>query len=357
LETSINEVPRNEKQLLSFERKRKLYENLFIYLSQELAKAGIAQAEDISDIRTLNKARMIGTGPISPKKKLILLFGLMVGSVIPLGWIVLRYSFDDVIESENQIEQNTDIPVIAKILEQDGKKPFTTGLTNWELEESFRDLAAHIHYLNAEKRNIIIGVTSYLPGEGKSFCSVNLAMQLANGGKRVILINLDFRKPEILPKYRKKDGFSKYLIHDHIKVEDVIHQWKNVDNLSYIPVDINNDNPQSYLSSPKLQGTLENLKVSYDYIILDTPAIGIVSDYLLVCKNIDLHLFLLRYKVSRIGFLKNLEKILKGTTSNKSYIVFNGVPKRKLSYKYSGYYYQGDSGENKNGTQNEIQSV
>ncbi len=348
LETSIDQVPRSQKQLLSFERKRNLYENLFIYLSQELAKAGIAQAEDIPDIRVLNQARMIGNGPVSPKKKLILMLGLVMGCLVPFGWIVFRYSFNDLIESEDQIEQSSDIPVIATIIQHRESSLLADGLSKWEMEEAFRDLAAKMHYLSSDGRNNVIGITSVLPGEGKSFCASNLAIQLANSGKKVLLINLDFRKPEPLPINPKKKKFSAYLNWNRINIESVVHRWVDVDNLYYIPIDQVTENPQKFLSSHKMVSTIQHLSSIYDCVILDTPAIGVVSDYLLISKIVDINLFLLRYKVSRRGFLKELERL--PNPSDKNYIVFNGAPKKKHKYGYADYYYSSSSKKVENGS-------
>lgn len=349
LETVINQLPSNEKQLLSYQRKSSLYENLFNYLNQELAKTGIAKAEDIPDTKVLDEARMAGNGPIAPQKKLIFALAFIVGLTIPLGWIILHDSIDETIYEITELENYSNFPVAASIASDNSNSLLSVSeLSEWRVEESFRDLTASIQFLIPDSSKNVIGITSTIPGEGKSFCSVNLAVNFAKGGKKVLLIDSDFRKPSLLEisNDETKKDFSYYLGNPKIPVESIIHEHPEISNFHYVPTEVEEKNPHILLSSPRFTKMLEELKGEYDYIIIDSPAIGLVSDYLLMSKSIDIHLFIVRRNISKISFLKNLDKLKRSGKLKNIYLVFNGAVGKSFKYGYSRYDYSNNKRAN-----------
>ena len=356
MDSFISELPQSQKRLLSIERKRTLYENLFNYLSQELAKAGIARAEDIPDTRILDRARMVGNGPISPKKKLILLLATLLGTSIPLGWLILKDALNDTIDDVSELEANSNIPIVATIAQQSsGPLLSKTRLSKWRLDESFRDLSVNLHHLNANSPNShssVIGITSTIPGEGKSFCATNLAMHLSRNKKKVILIDADFRKPGLLAVSKGKKGFSSYLLEPQVPLGAVIHKWESFPGLDYIPSEIENERIGEILSSERLSLAIDELGNRYDYIIIDSPAAGVVSDYLLLANLIDVHLFVFRKNYSRLSFLSNLKKFTDQNNEAKIYLVFNGEKDREFKYGYAKYY--SESSEKQVGRRNPL---
>ena len=335
----ISSLPMHENQLLTIQRQSALYENLFNYLSQELAKTGIAGAEQTSDTRVLDEARMVGSGPIAPQKKLLLALAFMIGILIPLTWIVL-FSPKDGIENVSQIMANTDIPVIASIIHHDSKAKNTKKVSLWKFKESFRDLSTNLRFVSS-KEHCVLGITSIMPEEGKTYNAINLGITFAEAGKKILIIDTDLRNPSLVNRVSKLEGkgLSNYLQGNISTVREIIYPHQELSNLNFIPTSLTEGNVHELLSSSKMKSLIQELKGEYDYIILDTPAVGLVSDYMLLSDLIDINLFVVRRKVAKIKFLEDLEKLAK-TGDKKSFIIFNDVLKKDYKYGYEEKYGQ-----------------
>lgn len=335
----ISSLPTRENQLLTIERQSTLYENLFNYLSQELAKTGIAASESTSDTRVLDEARMVGSGPVSPQKKLLMLLGLLIGIMIPLAWIVL-FSPKDGIENVSQIMAHSNIPVIANIVHHDmkAKKTKANDVSLWKLKESFRDLCTNLRFVSSREQ-CVIGITSIMPEEGKTYNAINLGITFAEAGKKTLIIDADLRNPSLVNRVSKIEGkgLSNYLQGDISSVSSIIYPHEKLDNLKFIPTSLAEGNVHEMLSGPKLKSLIEELKKKFDYIILDTPAAGLVSDFRLLSEVIDVNLFVVRRNVARIKFLNDLED-LQIDNRKKSFIIFNDVPKKDHKYGYEDKY-------------------
>lgn len=338
----IDQLPGEEKQLIGFQRKRVLYDNLFNYLSQELAKTGIARAEDIPDTKVLDEPRMIGGKPIAPQKAIIFLLAGIIGLIIPMGWIVFFDSFEGTIQSRNQLEACSDIPIVASIAHyQAGSRLFKKDNADWRVEESFRDLSAGLQFLIPDKRKNIIGVTSTVPDEGKTFVATNLAMSLAKSGRKVLIIDSDFRNPSVtrsIASDEQKD-LADFLMGNVQSITEITHTHNEVDNLYFIPTFLEEDNPHRILSSFKWSRLLQDLANTYDYVVIDSPALGLVSDYLLISKYVDIHLFVIRRNVSKPTYLAELEKLKKKGSMDRTFLIFNDAFGKSFKYGYSEYQY------------------
>jgi capsular exopolysaccharide synthesis family protein len=345
----INSLPTRENELLNIQRQSTLYENLYKYLSEELAKTGIARAEDTSDTRILDTARMAGSGPISPQKNLLLLLGFIIGVLIPFLWIVF-FSAKDIIENVNQIMANTDIPVIASIVHDETTKKSKSNVALWQLKESFRDLSTNLRFVSKEP--CVIGMTSIMPEEGKTYNAINLGITFAEAGKKTLIIDTDLRNPSLVKGIGKIEGKTlvNYLQGDVALMKDIIYPHEEVKNLDFIPTTVIEGNVHEVLSGDGIKSLVMELKNKYDYIILDTPAVGLVSDFILLSDIIDINLFVVRRNLAKIEFLADLEKLdsrSRHAKKKKSFIIFNDVPKKDHKYGY----------EDKYGRNNETQLV
>ncbi|WP_123772330.1 GumC family protein [Zobellia sp. OII3] len=376
IDEEISSLPTREIQLLNIQRQNTLYENLYKYLSQELAKTGIARAESTSDTRVLDEARMVGNGPVAPQKSLLLALAVVLGMLIPLGWMIF-FSPDDTIENVHQVMANSDMPIIASIVHYDNSStdksrgiPFlgvevekwirkfkgTSRLFDfvnenlkptdadsevalWKLKESFRDLSTNLKLVNSEDKGVI-GITSILPEEGKTYSAINLGITFAEAGKKTIIIDADLRNPSLVDHVGKVKGrgLSNYLKGEVKSVQDVIYTHDKLDNLKFIPTSIVDGNVHELLSCDKMKTIVAQLREEYDYVILDTPAVGLVSDFLLLLDVMDINLFVVRRNISKVEFLEDLDNLIPRDKKKKSYIIFNDALKEDHKYGYEAKY-------------------
>lgn len=336
----MSSLPTRENQLLNIERQSTLYENMFNYLSQELAKAGIARSESTSDTRILDEARMIGGGPITPDKMLLLILAVTLGIIVPMGWIAL-IAPNDIIRNIGQIMENTDIPVIASIANRGKKsKKGNTDISLWKIKESFRDLSANIEIVRPKTSCCSVGITSIMPGEGKTFCTINLGITLAESGKKTLIIDTDLRKPSLVDQIKKVEGkgLSNYLQGEISSLDTIIYSHDTLNKLQFIPTFIADGNIHELLSGVKMKSLIHELREKYDYILFDTPASGLVSDFLLFRDQLDVILFVLRRNIAKVEFLEDIEKLVPSDRKEKSFIIFNDVLMKGLKYGYDAKY-------------------
>lgn len=347
LEKRLNQLPANEKKLLNYERKATLNGNLYNYLSQELAKNNIARAENTPDVKVLDEPRRKGSGPIAPQKMLIMLLGGMIGTMLPLAWLVFSSSSNDTIDDIDYLDGQTKFPVAARIFH--AKKTITSPsqfVEQWQVKESFRDLGANLQFLVPDSNKNVIGITSTISGEGKTFCATSLGMSLAMEGKKVVLVDLNFRNPKLWKKSDRYQGreLSEYLTRDNVSLEDIIYDYSGIPNLKFIPTDSETANPHKLLSNGKLENLIQALKYEYDYVIIDSSPVGLVSDYLLISKYIDIHLFTIRRNMSKFSFLQELEGLSVRGKMENTFLIFND---EKISKAKKGYSYFNEKNRNK----------
>ena len=342
----ISSLPARENQLLNIERQTTLYENLFNYLSQELAKTGIAGAESMSDTKILDEPRMLGYGPVKPKKKMLLSMAALIGILIPLAGVAL-FSPNNTIENVDDITANSDLPIIASISYYDTKsKKKNSSLALWNLKESFRFLTANLKLFGKANQNVL-AITSVMPGEGKSFTSVNLAVTMAESGKKTLLIDTDLRSPSVVDEMHKVEGkgLSNYLMGDIEDYKDIIYPHETLKDLNFIPTAVVQTNIQYLLAGTKMKSLILELKKQYDYVILDTPAVGIVSDLLLFWEVIDINLFVIRRNVSKMSFLEDIANLIPEDKKKKSGIIFNNAEGKAQKYGYGQKYGQNEESQ------------
>ena len=341
----LNKLPLKEQKLINFERKYSLIESNFVWLMQKRYEADIAIAASVSDISVLDPAKDTGQGYISPRTSFNYMAALLLGIVLPLFVIIAKEILDNKIYTPEEIERISPIPLLGVV----GKNTRTTNLAVFKrpkssLAESFRSLRSNIQFLfgrNAKEKSKVIAVTSSVSGEGKTFISINMATVFALGGKKTVLVGLDLRKPKIFDDFEvsNKIGVVNYIISEATK--DEIIQKTKVPNLDVITSGPIPPNPSELIINPATEELIKSLKEDYDYIILDTPPIGIVSDASEIIKYADTTMYILRQAYSYKGMLKMInEKYKKEEISNIS-LVFNDFKvKSKYGYGYGyGYNY------------------
>jgi capsular exopolysaccharide synthesis family protein len=315
-----------------------LKESLYVFLLQKRTEAGLSEASTTSDIVVVNPP-MAGS-PISPKVWLNYVVAGLIGLLLPIAIFVGAELLNTRIQSRDDIESYSSVPIIAGI----GHNPQSNPLVIVEkpksaMAESFRALRSNLSYFTDNKDKQIFMVTSSIPGEGKSFTTLNLASAFALAGKKTLIIGADLRKPKLYSELKLNNdrGLSQYLS-SLTSLESII-QTSAIENLYFISGGAVPPNPSELLLKPAMTEMLTHLKTQFDFIILDTPPLGLVTDAFVLAPLVNHTLFVVRQDYTPRDVLQSLEEYYRtGKMSNIS-ILFNDLRKSGLGYGYGNYGY------------------
>jgi capsular exopolysaccharide synthesis family protein len=339
----LKRLPEKEQKLLNFQRKYALTESNYLYLLQKGYEARTAIAATVSDITVLDSAKDTGQKSSKPRKPFNYMVGLLLGTLLPLFIIIAIEVLDTKIQTVEDIEGLSTIPILGVV----GKKTTINNLSVFlkpksTVAESFRALRSNIHFLFDRKKineSKTVMITSSISGEGKTFVSINMATVFALSGKKTILVGLDLRKPKIFGDFDidNEEGVVNYLIGQKT-IEEIIIPSK-IENLDIITSGHVPPNPSELIMNSANEELMEYLKKNYEYIILDTPPVGLVADAFELVKYADVTLYVVRQGFTQKGMMKMInDKYAKKEVSNISIILNNF--KIKSSYGYGhGYGY------------------
>ena len=341
-------LPEQKQEHLKITRKYNLKDKIYSTFLEKRSEAEIVKASNISDINFLDRAKDVGGGLRGPKTSVNYILALLFGFLIPLILVFIIALLDNNINGVEDIQKLTKIPVIGVV----GKKSTENNLAVFEkpkspLAESFRAIRSSLQFLYKKQQKQgakILMITSSVSGEGKTFCSLNLATVFALSEKKTVIVGLDLRKPRIFGDFNIDNitGVVNYLIGQ--KTVDDIIQPTHIPYLDVISSGPIPPNPSELLMGDAMAELIEELKLKYDYIILDTPPVGLVSDALELSRFCDATLYVTRQGFTKKGMLGVVnEKHKRGELHNIS-IVFNGY-QNKAKYGYGYGYGYGAYGE------------
>ncbi|WP_439883349.1 polysaccharide biosynthesis tyrosine autokinase [Pontibacter sp. MBLB2868] len=344
LEATLAKQPENERRLADLKSQAAFVDKKYDFLQEKRAEAAISLATNTTDKKIVDKASFWGNGPVNAAPRIIYMLALVIGLIIPAAYIVLLENVDNTIQGKNDISSITNIPFLGVIAH--GTKSDKLAVKNnpkSAIAESFRSIRINLQYLLAETDFKVIGVTSSISGEGKTFCSVNLSNELALSGKRTVLIESDMRKPTFSKYFNVSEevGLSSYLGHN-LPLVDVIQKTEH-ENLDIIPCGPIPDNAIHLLEQPRMQQLIQELKKTYDYVVIDTPPIGFVSEYFILMKHMDTNLYVVKHKYTNKDLLNQINELHASKKIKNIYIVINDLNydktyeygyKRKASYYY-----------------------
>jgi tyrosine-protein kinase Etk/Wzc len=332
VDTAINKLPPMERELIGIQRKCDLNNTVYTYLLEKRAESGIARASNIPDNRIIDTASPYSSAQIRPKTKFNLTIALILGLILPMGGIALIDFFNDKVIDRKDVEGKTKVPVIGFISHSDvkGEIPVIEKPSS-SLAESFRSIRTAIKYFIGSNERPVIAVSSTISSEGKTFISINLAAITAMLGKKVLLVGLDLRKPRInkVLQFEDSPGMSTYLS-GNCKYEDIIRPTQ-INNLFYAPSGPIPPNPAELIETEYMKFFIESAKKEFDYIIIDTPPVAIVTDTLLLAPYADLNLFIVRQRYTARNTLEMIEQLSKKGDLHNLAIIINDI-------SLSGYY-------------------
>jgi capsular exopolysaccharide synthesis family protein len=339
LNSEINKLPRTERELFGIERKFNLNDALYTFLMQKRAEAQIAKAAYLPDADIIEPADIVGGVPISPKSKRILAMGFILGLVLPIGVLRLFSLMNNKVRDKDDLERLSDIPIIGQVYNNNKKTELVVTLySKSHIAESIRRLRSNLSYFLGKRQNSVILITSTFGQEGKSFISLNLAVSIALTNKKTILLGFDLRKPKFYERLDVKmnSGISS-LLSDQATLDDVI-QPTNIEHLDVITAGEEPPNPSELISSPNTKKLIKDLRGKYEYIIIDTPPVGLISDAHILMETADLNIYVVRQNQStRSDVLSNTNELLNTGIKNLCFVLNDIVLLKKTKYGYDYY--------------------
>jgi capsular exopolysaccharide synthesis family protein len=339
LERQFATMPEKGTQYTKNQRFYKLYEEFYLSMMQAKAEFEIAQAGSTPDFKILSSATLAGE-PVAPNRPMIYGIGFMSGLVLNFFFIGLIYLVNNKITGVQEIESGTRAPILGVIPEMRNKSTSPFYIVDHPrsiVSEAIRTLRTNLDFFASTHARKVIVISSTVSGEGKSFLAMNLGGILALSRKKVILLDLDMRKAK-MNVYANADpakGVSSILIHRHTPEECIIHT--SVEGFDFIPSGIHPPNPSELLLNGEFEGLLSKLRETYDYIVIDTPPVGLVTDGIMAMKRADLSIYVVRANYSKKDFLKNIDRITAINKLSNVSVVLNALPSSGKTYGY-GYY-------------------
>ena len=335
----ISDAPTQERQFVSIARQQEIKAGLYLMLLQKREENAIVLAAIANNAKIIDEAQADST-PISPKRMMIYLAALVFGIGIPVGVIYLIGLTKFKIEGRADVEKLTSLPVVGDIPLADEKTGAIAVFENQNnlMSETFRNVRTNLQFMLENGKNVIL-VTSTVSGEGKSFISANLAISLSLLGKKVVIVGLDIRKSGLnkvfnLPK--KEYGITQFLTNSTVNLMDLVHHSDINKNLYILPGGTVPPNPTELLARDGLEKAVEILRKNFDYVILDTAPVGMVTDTLLIGRVADLSVYVCRADYTRKTEFTLINELAENNKLPNLCIAINGLDLQKKKY---GYYY------------------
>jgi capsular exopolysaccharide synthesis family protein len=339
ISVQLNKLPQKEQQMVNIQRQFNLTNEIYTFLLQKRAETNIALASSIPDVQVIDVARpelawLVGLDP-----QMILIIGFILGLAIPVGYILIINLFDDRIRTQNDLENNTDIPILGNIIHSLSKNELAVHENpKSQIAESFRALRTNLQYMLNGSAGNVISVHSTNPGEGKSFSSINLAAILAMNNKKVLIIGADMRKPRLHKIFNlpNEKGLSTYLI--GLDTVDQIISPTLVENLSLILSGPIPPNPAEIIGKPEMKILMDEVRTKFDYIIVDNAPTALVTDGHIISHLSDLNIFVLRYGISHKNQIEILNQYVDHKTICNMAILVNDIKTNSFGHSYYKYY-------------------
>ena len=335
----ISDAPGQERQFVSIARQQEIKAGLYLMLLQKREENAITLAATANNARIIDEA-IADDNPISPKGKMIYLIALVLGVGVPVGIIYLLELTKFKIEGRSDVEKLTSVPIIGDIPLTDEKQGAIAVFENQNnlMSETFRNIRTNLQFMLENDKKVIL-VTSTVSGEGKSFISANLAISLSLLGKKVVIVGLDIRKPGLNKVFnipRKEVGITQYLANPEKNLMDLVQLSDVSKNLYILPGGTVPPNPTELLARDGLDKAIETLKKNFDYVILDTAPVGMVTDTLLIGRVADLSVYVCRADYTHKNEYTLINELAEKDKLPSLCTVINGLDLKKRKY---GYYY------------------
>jgi capsular exopolysaccharide synthesis family protein len=311
---------------------------------QKKAEAEVAKASNIPENDILEPARMLQPKAVFPNKVMNFTIALLLGLVFPFAGFGMKNFMNNTVNSELEIQGMTQMPFLGRIYHRKGRKPLPILIDapKSAISESFRTVRTNLdHFLNGKNHQVVL-LTSTLAGEGKSFIALNLATSIALLGKKTVLVSFDIRKPGFYPalKLECQLGTSS-ILSGRANVSEAL-EVTTIPNLDFIGAGPVLSNPSELIGSVNTEPFLDELRQKYDYVIIDTPPLGLVTDAFLLMKYADLKIFIIREKMTPKAQLTSLLQEIEHKKIEDFYWLVNDVDVSDTFYGKKNEYFSQD---------------
>jgi tyrosine-protein kinase Etk/Wzc len=350
IDAKIASVPKYERQYRIIQRQQQIKETLYLYLLQKREETNIALAVTVANAKIIDSAFSNGQ-PVWPKKRMVYLVALLIGLALPMTGIYVADLFDTKVHGKRDIVR-LGIPYLGDIpLNEEKNKVVLTGNDNSSVAEAFRLLRTNVDFIlgTTKPKGRTVFLTSTLSKEGKSFIAMNLAASIAISGKKVLLVGMDVRAPKILQYLGLEEtkGLTNYIAGDVRTLDEILLKSTVIENLDVLPSGTIPPNPAELLLSERVAEMFAKVKSLYDYVIVDTAPVGMVTDTLLLSSHADAFIFIVRAYYLDRRLLSIAEDLYTEKRLPNMAILINGTEKKKgygygYGYGYGGYGYRNE---------------
>ncbi|MDJ1469216.1 polysaccharide biosynthesis tyrosine autokinase [Cytophagaceae bacterium DM2B3-1] len=340
-ETELDKIPSTQRENTGIRRRYEIHAANYQSLLAKRESYSIAEAATLSDVVVLDYAYLPGS-PIRPKPNSAYVTAIFISLATAATFIIIKILLKDTITDRSEVEKNTRVPILGIV--SHSPRPGKSNLVVIDrpksiISESFRSIRTNLQYLASQSEHKVVLVSSTISGEGKTFFTLNIGSILALSDKKVLMVGLDLRKPKLQLEFNLPGdkGITQVLI-GKLKWQDAIVHTP-VNNLHLLPAGAIPPNPSELIMSPAMEQLMEDLRNEYDYILIDTPPVGLVTDAVIAMKFADVNIYLVRQKKSKKIFLETINKLYQEKTAKNLAIVLNDF-RTSSGYGYNyGYGY------------------
>ena len=339
-EVKISSIPIKQRELLNIERNLEVNQKMYSFLLQKKAENTIARAGIVPQSKIIESALSLGI--VKPNKTKITYTFIGIGFLISLLIVFIRISFYETVETLDELKQKTALTILGEVMYADSFANVDKAINEdprSAVTESFRTLRTNLQFMNNTDNNCqVYLLTSNHPSEGKTFCAVNIGALLAKGGRKVLILELDLHKPRVykaLGLSNEKPGITSILVGKGKPEDYIIHT--EVENLDVLLSGTAAPNASELILSKNMKEIIDFGKSNYDYIIIDTPPVSLISDAIVMMQIADVNIFVLNTKYPFRDSLNSAQDIFKTHNPRNFCLVLNSVKKVKSNYYYRKY--------------------
>lgn len=342
IDSQLFSAPKQQRELIDIRRQQEVKEALYLYLLQKREEIAITLGISTVNAKVIDAAHSSGF-PVFPNKTMFMTFAVIVGLLIPFLVIYVSDLLDTKVHSRADIEHLVNnVPIVGEIPYTGKKKRIISKDDNSGLAEAFRLVRTNLDFMltGVESSSKVVMITSSVGSEGKTFISVNLAKILAASGNRVLLLGMDLRAPSITKKIniKKGKGVTHFITDSDIQLNSIIQPFPDADNLDLLLSGIVPPNPAELLMNERVATLFEEVRKIYDYILVDTSPLSLVTDTLILNKYADMFVYVVRAEFMDKRSLGILQSMYQEKKLNQMAVLVNGIKKLHNNYGY-GYGY------------------